>query len=222
MHSESTTLKKEKKEEMDAVYKYLDEIRNLSTQKEQLAKEMEDENQLLKSETAQIKMENEALLAQIQLVSKLTSNEGLHQGKTITEQVKFFLEERSNCVTKLEELQSELQVATDSNSSLQQQFTKMQTSLRKQQEKYQAVLQKSIEAEQNSTNLIEFKKSHEKEKYEILQKYFKINSQMAEAKQKIEKLHDEIKCLKEKSAAVAKQHQNEIRKAKDATKGWYS
>ena len=207
---------------MDAVYKCLDEIRNLSTQKEQLAKEMEDENQLLKSETAQIKMENEALLAQIQLVSKLTSNEGLRQGKTITEQVKFFLEERSKCVTKLEELQSELQVATDSNSSLQQQLTKMQTSLRKQQEKYQAVLQKSIEAEQNSTNLIELKKSHEKEKYEILQKYFKINSQMAEAKQKIEKLHDEIKCLKEKSAAVAKQHQNEIRKAKDSTKGWYS
>ena len=220
MHSENTALKKEKKEEMDAVYQYLDEIRNLSTQKEQLAKEMEDENKLLQSETAQIKIENEALLAQIQLVSKLTSNEGLQQGKTITEQVKFFLKERSNCVTKLEELQSKLQAANNSNSSLQQQLTKMQTSLQKQKEKYQAFVQKSTEAEQNSTNsLQELKKAHEKEKYEVLQKYFKMTSQMAEAKQKIGRLQDEIKCLNEKSAAVAKQHQNEIRKAKDATKG---
>ena len=208
---------------MDAVYQYLDEIRNLSTQKEQLAKELEDENKSLKSETAQIRMENEALLAQIQLVTKLTSNEGLQQqlmGKTMTEQIEFFLEERSNYITKLEGLQSELQVANNSKSNLQQQLTKMQTSLVKLQEKNQLILQKNTEAEQTSTkSLQDLKKSHEKEKFEVLQKYFKINSQMAETKQENAKLQEEIRCLKENSTATAKRYQTELQQAKDAIQG---
>ena len=224
-HSENTTLKKEKKEEMDAVHQYLDEIRNLSTQKEQLAKELEDENKSLKSEAAQIRMENEALLVQIQLVTKLTSTEGLQQqltGKTISEQIEFFLEERSNYIIRLEELQSELQVANNYKSSLQQQLTKMQNSLEKLKEKNQAIIQKSTEAEQNNTkSMQDLKKAHEKEKFEVLQKYFKINAQMAETKQKSAKLQEEMKCLKENSAAIAKQHQTELQQAKDAIQGKY-
>ena len=217
-HNENITLKKEKKEESDAVYQYLDEIRNLSTQKEQLAKELENENKSLKAETAQIRMENEALLAQIQLVTKLTSNEGLHQqlmGKTITEQIEFFLEERSNYITRLEQLQNELQVANKSKSSLQQQLSKMQTSLEKVKEKNHAIVQKSTEAEQTIQDL---KKSHEKEK---TQKYFKIQAQMAETKQKSAKLQEEMKSLKENSAAIVKQHQIEIQDAKDEIQGSY-
>lgn len=222
-HSENTTLKKEKKEEMDAIHQYLDEIRNLSSQKEQLAKELEDENKSLKDETAQIRLENDALLSQIQLVTKLTCNEGLQQqlaGKTIEEQVEIFLEERSNCIARLEELQNELQATNDSRSTLQQQLTKIQTSLKKEKENVQAVKQKSTEAEQtNSKSLQDLKKSHEQEKFEILQKYFKINSQEAESKKKIVKLQEEIKCMNEKSAATAKQHQIELQKAKTTAQG---
>ena len=184
-----------------------------------MAKELEDDNKSLKAETAQIRMENEALLAQIQLVTKLTSNEGLQQqltGKTITEQIEFFLEERSNYITRLEQLQNELQVANNSNSSLQQQLSKMQTSLEKVKEKNHAIVQKSTEAERTMQDL---KKSHEKEKYEVLQKYFKINAQMAETKQKSAKLQEEMKFLKENSTAIAKQHQIKIQEAKDEIQG---
>ena len=121
-----------------------------------MAKELENENKSLKAETAQIRMENEALLAQIQLVTKLTSNEGLHQqltGKTITEQIEFFLEERSNYITRLDQLQNELQVANKSKSNLQQQLSKMQTSLEKVKEKNHAIVQKSTEAEQTMQDL---------------------------------------------------------------------
>lgn len=219
-HSENATLKKSSKEEMDAIHQYLDNIRNLSGQKEQLAKELEDENQSLKSEMAQRRLENEALLAQIQQVTKLTSNiDGLQQqltGKTIKEQIKFFLEERSNYITKLEELENELQTMHNSKSSLQQQLTEMQTKLEKQK----AALQKRTEVEQkNAKSLDDLKKSHEKEKFEVLQKYFKINTQMGESKQKIAKLEEQIKSMKEDSAAVAKQHQIELQKAKTTTQG---
>lgn len=187
---------------MDAIHQYLDEIRNLSSQKEQLANELEDENELLKSETAQIRLENEALLTQIQLVTKLTSNiEGLQRqltGKTIAEQIEVFLEERSDNITKLEELQNELQAVHDSKYSLQQQLTKMQTSLEKEKAKNQAIVQKSTEAEQKHTKSLEdLKKSHDKEKFE----------------------QEEIKCINENSAATAKQHQIELQKAKDTTQG---
>ena len=206
---------------MDAIQQYLDEIRNLGSQKEQLAKELEVENESLKSEIAQLRLENEALLMQIQLVTKLTSNiESLQQqltGKTIAEQVELFLEERSNFITKLEELQNELQAARNSQSSLQQQLTKMQNSLEKAKEKNQAII---TEAEQNyAKSLEDLRKSHDKEKYDVLQKYFKINTQMVESKQKIAKLEEEIKCLKEKSAATARQHQIELQKAKATTQG---
>lgn len=167
-------------------------------------------------------MENEALLTQIQLVTKLTSSEGLQQqltGKTITEQIEFFLEERSNYMTSLEQLQSELQVANTSKSSLQQQLSKMQTSLEKLKEKNHTIVQKSTKAEQTMEDL---KKSHEKEKFEVLQKYFKINTQMAETKQKSAKLQEEMKFLKENSAAIAKQHQIEIQEAKDEIQGSYA
>lgn len=220
-HSENTTLKKEHKEGMDAIQQYLDEIRNLGSQKEQLATELEEENESLKSEISQLRLENEALLTQIQLVTKLTSNiESIQQqltGKTIAEQVELFLEERSNFIAKLEELQNELQVAHNSQFSLQKQLTKIQNSLEKEKEKNQAII---TDAEKNNAKSLEdLRKSHEKEKYEVSQRYFKINIQMAESKQKIVKLEEEIKCMKEKSAATARQHQIELQKAKATTQG---
>ena len=209
---------------MDTIHQYLDKIRNLGNQKEQLANELEDENKLLKSETAEMRLENEALLTQIQLVTKLTSNiEGLQQkltGKTIAEQVEVFLEERSSYIVKLEKLQSELLTTQNSKSGLQKQLTKTQTNLEKEKEKNQAITQKSSEAEQNMTKLLEdLKKSHDKEKSKILENYFKVNSQMAESKQKTVKLQEEIQNLTESSAATAKQHQIELQKAKATTQG---
>ena len=206
---------------MDAIQQYLDEIRNLGSQKERLANELEEENESLKTEITQFRLENEALLTQIQLVNKLTSNnESLQQqltGKTIAEKVKVILEERSNFVIQLEELQNELYIANNCKSSLEQQLTAMQNDLEKEKEKNHSII---TEAEQNKAKSLEdLKKSHDQEKFEVLQKYFKINSQMGESKQKIVKLEEEIKCMKEKSAATARQHQIELQKAKATTQG---
>ena len=215
------TLKKEKKEETDVVHQYLDNIRNLSSQKEQLANELQDENKLLRSEAAQVRSENEALLAQIQLVTELTSDESLQQqltGKNIPERIEFFLEERSLYISRIENLQSELQSMKNSNSTLQQQVSKMQASIDKEKERKQSIIQKSKEAEQNSAKLLEDLKSQEKEKSEVLQKYFKMNAQMAESKQKIAKLQEEIKRTRENSITT-EQHQKELQKAKDEAQG---
>jgi len=222
-HSENTTLKKEKKEEMDAIQKYLENIRNLSSQKEQLVKELEDENRLLKSNAAhmdQIQVENEALLAQIHAVTEMTSNEGLQQqfaGKTVVEQVWAVLEERSSVLAEKKALQSELQTARNSQSTLQAQLRKALDSLEKEKESYQAFMNRKQDQEENAAKIVEnLKKAHEKEKSELLQKYFKINTQMAESKQKIAQLQDEIKQAKTLSSD---QHQKELLKVKSSAEG---
>ncbi|XP_065891172.1 early endosome antigen 1-like isoform X2 [Dysidea avara] len=218
-HSENTTLKKEKKEEMDAIQKYLENIRNLSSQKEQLVKELEDENRLLKSNAThvdQIQVENEALLAQIHAITELTSNEELQQqftGKTVVEQVQVLLEDRSSASAENKALQSELQTARNSQSSLQQQLRKALDNLEKEKESHQVIMNSRKDQEDNTKLVETLKKAHEKEKSELLQKYFKINTQMAESKQKIARLQDEIKQTKTLSS---EQHQKELLKAKSS------
>jgi len=217
-HSENTTLKKEKKEEMDAIQKYLENIRNLSSQKEQLVKGLEDENRLLKSNATHVdklQVENEALLAQIHEVTELISNKGLQQqfiGKTLVEQVQTLMEDRSSASAENKNLQNELQTTRNSQSSLQQQLRKALDSLEKEKESRQT----SRKDQEDSTQLVEtLKKTHEKEKSELLQKYFKINTQMAESKQKIVRLQYEIKQAKSSSD----QHQKELLKVKNNAEG---
>lgn len=207
---------------MDAIQKYLENIRNLSNQKEQLVKELEDENRLLKSNAThidQVQVENEALLAQIHEVTELISNKGLQQqftGKTIVEQVQVLLDDRSSALAENKALQNELQTARNSQSSLQQQLRKALDSLEKEKESHQAMLN-SRKDQEDSAQLVEtLKKAHEKEKSELLQKYFKINTQMAESKQKIARLQDEIKQAKILSS---EQHQKEMLKAKNSAEG---
>jgi hypothetical protein len=136
-------LKRQQKEEMQAVEGYVEHIRNLSEEKDQLVADLERENDILKEELTRVSVETTASSQEAEAIAELFAREGMQDlaKSTAREQVSNLLSERSRMLSdltagelKLQQLQSDLTVAEEEMRKDKHEYGELMTTVRQKAE----------------------------------------------------------------------------------------
>ncbi|XP_062505619.1 uncharacterized protein LOC134182250 [Corticium candelabrum] len=201
-------LKTQQAEEMQAVEGYVEHIRNLSGEKDQLVAELERENDVLKEELMNVHVEKSANVREAESIAELLSAEGMQEFAkgSAREQVSNLLTERARMLSDL--TAGELKV-----QQLQTDVTTAEKKAGKEKRDYEQSMRKV--QEQTEEEKAKLKTQHEEAKKVLVTERDKQKREAQALGRKLAAAEKEVRVLTARIAEEEKKRLKEVQEVKD-------